>query len=173
MSKGRFPIRRGFTLTELTVTSVIAVIIILAVGIALAGTMRGWQTTYDRVHSSVTRDSYAAKRAFDAVIRKSCRQNFLLGEGGEWLEVYYYASYSSPFADRYARFFVDNGVLKLEEGIRDTAGNKQSVISTVTVCSDVHSCVFKSYGRSIQMMLSLDSGTQRATVVSSAVLHNP
>jgi len=152
-------------------------IVILAVGMALAGSVRGLEATYGRVHSDVNRDSYAAKRAFDAVVRRSCRLAVLPSpfpvNGSSWIEVYYYASATSTFADRYARFFVDNGELKIEEGVVDANKNKLSVLTTFTVCSNIESCVFRSYGRSIQMMLTLDSGTQSATVVSSAVLHNP
>ena len=165
-------VRPGFTLTELTVTSAIAVIIILAVGIALAGTMRGWQTTYDRVYSDVTTESYAARRAFDATIRKACRYRVSIDSSGE-LTVYFFADYPSTYADRYARFYVTGEQLLREEGSADATGKKTGVLNTTTVASNVQSCVFKSYGRSVQMILTLNNGTQSATVVTSAVLHNP
>ena len=167
-------VRPGFTLTELTVTSAIAVIIILAVGIALAGTMRGWQTTYDRVYSDVTTESYAARRAFDATIRKACRQRVSIDSSGEWVEVYFFADYQSSYADRYAIFKVSGEQLLREEGSADATGKKTGVLNTITVCSNVQSCIFKSYGRSVQMILTLDNGQgQKSTIVTSAVLHNP
>jgi hypothetical protein len=153
------------------VTTLIGLIVILAVGIALAGSIQGWQTSYDRVYSSVNTDSYTAKRAFDAVIRKSCRQRYLLDPSGQWLEVYYYASGTSTSADRYARFKLEGDKLMLYLG--------PEPLSTVTICSNVTGCNFKVDGRSVQMLLKLDSGTQTgqprqtATVVTSAVLHNP
>ena len=174
MAKGRISVRRGLTLTELMVTTIIGLIVILAVGIALAGNIQGWQTTYGRVYSSVNTDSYTVKRAFDAVIRKSCRQKFLLGEGGESLEVYYPSPTcpTSLSADRYARFYLEGRELKLNHGSIDASGNKTES-GTAIVCSNVESCNFKVDGRSVQMLLTLDSGTQTATIVTSAVLHNP
>ena len=174
-------VRRGFTLIELMVTSVMAVIIILAVGIALAGNIRGWQTTYDRVYSDVVTDSYAARRAFDATIRKACRYRVSIGDSGKELTVYFFADDSSTYPDRYAWFHVAvaDGRLLREEGSVDAAGNKTGVVlSTMTVASNVKpgGCVFKWHGdRAIQMILTLVNNEQgqKSTIVTSAVLHNP
>jgi len=181
MSKGRISMRRGLTLTELMVTTIIGLIVILAVGIALAGNIQGWQTTYGRVYSSVNTDSYAAKRAFDAVIRKSCRQRVLPSlfppEGSSWVEVSYYYDPTLPYPDRYVRFYLEGRELKLNHGvIIDASGNKTESGNAI-VCSNVDRDVsgFKVDGRSIQMILTLndDKLGQTATVVTSAVLHNP
>lgn len=165
-------VRRGFTLTELVVTSVIAVIVILAIGITLAGSVQGWRTAYGRAYSDVAMESYSARRAFDGVVRKAIRQGFWLSDTGEELRVKYYMGYQSIYPDRYARFYLAGTQLKLEYGSLDASGNA-SELGTTTICSSVSSCIFKTDGRSVQMLLKLDSGSQTATIVSSAVMHNP
>lgn len=168
MSKKKLTTRRGFTLVELTIATTLAIIVMFAMGIVIADCTRGWHVTYNRIYSDVVTNSYVARRAFDTVIRKASRQMFLLGDTGNWLEVYYYADPNSTAVDRYARFYLSGNELKIEYGSLDP----RTALSTWTICSDVSSCVFKGDGRSVQMILTLDNGSQTATVVSSAVMHN-
>ena len=65
-------------------------------------------------------------------------------------------------------FYTANGNLNVEYGQLDP----KETLSTETVCGNVSGCMFKQLGRSIQMILKLDNGTQTNTVVSSAVTHN-
>jgi len=165
--------RRGFTLTELAVTAVIAIIVILAIGITLAGSVQGWRTAYGRAYSDVAMESYSVRRAFDGVVRKAVRQAFSVSDNE--LTVKYYSSYLSTFPDRYAHFYLSGRELKLEHGNIDASGNKTES-GTAIVCSNVESCFFKhDVGRSIEMIVTLndDKLGQSATIVSSAVLHNP
>jgi hypothetical protein len=129
------------------------------------------------VYSSVNTDSYAVKRAFDAVIRKSCRQGVSLDPAGKWVEVCYYspsAPSTSNRPDRYTRFYLEDRELKLKHGSLDASGNKTES-GTAILCSNVDNCNFKVDVNSVQMLLTLndDKLGQTATIVTSAVLHNP
>jgi len=164
MIKNRITARRAFTLAEVLVTVIILVIPILVVGLVLADSHRAWNTTYNRTYSDVVTDSYVARKAFDAVVRKAS-----LGLSGDnWLEVQYYAGAGSPSVDRYARFYEDSGELILERGILDS----RQVLSTHNICRNVSSCAFILSGRSAQMILALDNGSQEVTVVASGYMHN-
>ncbi len=162
-------VRGGFTLTELMVTTVIVAIVILALGSVVADGVRGWQRMYDRVYADVVTDGFVARRVFDRIIRKASRQMYSVDDSGEWLKVYYYSSGAATTLDRYGLFYVSGDELKVEHGIRATP---ETPLQTETVCGNVSSCVFKGDGRSAQMILTLDDGSQSVTVVSSAVMHN-
>ncbi len=168
MIKKRLAASRGLTLMELIIAMAIMLIVVLAIGIALVDGQRGWSIQYDRIYSDVITDGYVARRKFDAVMRTASREKFLLDDAGSWVEVYYYANDDSAVVDRYARFYVTNGNLNVEYGQLDP----KETLSVETVCGDVSSCTFEQLGRSIQMILTLDNGTQTNTVISSAVTHN-
>jgi len=168
MVNKRFKASRGSTLTELIIVIAITVIVVLAVGIALVDSQRGWSIMYNRIYSDTVTDSYVARRKFDTVMRKASGESFLLDDTGSWLEVYYYADEDSAVVDRYARFYVANGDLIVEYGQL----NPKVTQTVETVCGNVSGCTFKQAGRSAQMILTLDNGEQNSTVVSSAVTHN-
>ena len=168
MINKRLTTPRGFTLTELIIATVIGVIVISAVGVALVDGQRGWSIQYDRIYSDVVTDGYVARKKFDAVMRTASRDKFLLDDADSWVEVYYYANDDSAVVDRYARFYTANGNLNVEYGKLDP----KETLSVETVCGNVSGCTFEQVGRSIQMILTLDNGTQTNTVVSSAVTHN-
>jgi prepilin-type N-terminal cleavage/methylation domain-containing protein len=159
---------RGFTLVELLITSVIFLIVGLAVGVVIVDGQTGWNTMYDRLNSDVVTDGYVARRKFDAVMRSASRSQSLVASDGIWIEVYYYASPSSTVTDRYARFYTADGDLNFEYGQLEP----RVTLGVETVCQNVSSCTFKQVGTSIQMTLKLDDGTQTNTVISSAVTHN-
>ncbi|MCJ7730401.1 MAG: hypothetical protein MUO27_11070, partial [Sedimentisphaerales bacterium] len=137
-----------------------------------AGSVRGWQTAYGHAFSDVAIESYSARKAFDGIIRKAVSQDFWISDTGEELKVKFYAGALSSFPDRYAWFYSAGKELNLKYGSLDALG-EETELSTVTVCSSVDSCVFKKDGRSIQMIIKLNNGTQSATIVTSAVMHNP
>ena len=174
MKKTKIKIRHGLTMIEMIVAAVMAVIIIFGIGIVLADSQKGWNQMYDRIYSDVVNDSYVARKTFDHVIRKASREKFFIGVDGSWLEVYYYSSSGSSDVDSYARFYCTGvtsnsiGQLNVEYGTLDP---KQTAY-TRTICENVADCVFKSTGRSAQMILTLDNGSLTATVSTSAVLHN-
>ncbi|MFH1883557.1 MAG: type II secretion system protein [Planctomycetota bacterium] len=168
MIKKRLTASRGFTLIELLTAMAIMIIVILAIGVALVDGQRGWNIQYGRIYSDVVTDGYVARRKFDAVLRKASREKFLIDPAGGWVEVYYYANDASTVVDRYARFYVADGELNIEYGQLDP----KETLSIETVCGNVSGCTFEQLGRSIQMILKLDNGTQTNTVISSAVTHN-
>ena len=176
-AKPRKRLRCGFSLTELVVTIVIALIVILAVGTVIADGVGGWGKMYEAVYSDVRDDSFIARKTFDRVIRNAIRQPFSVNDpaGGTWVEVYYYSTSSMPVVDRYARFYASRRALILERGTF-TPGDpgSRSVLSMEMVCTNVVSCIFKADGRSAQMILSLNNRTmpRDLVVVTSAVMHN-
>jgi prepilin-type N-terminal cleavage/methylation domain-containing protein len=160
--------RKGFTLVELMITTVVMLIVGLAVGIIIVDGQTGWNNMYDRMNSDVVTDGYVARKKFDNVMRSASREKTLLATDGSWVEVYYYASPYSTIVDRYARFYVSDGDLNLECGQIDP----RLTLSVETVCEDVTSCTFKQAGTSIQMILKLDNESQTNTIISSAVTNN-
>jgi len=160
--------RKGFTFVELMITTVIFLIVGLAIGVVIVDGQTGWNTMYDRLNSDVVTDGYVARRKFDAVMRSASRSQSLVASDGSWIEVYYYASPSSTVVDRYARFYTADGDLNFEYGQLEP----RATLGVETVCENVISCTFKQVGTSAQMTLKLDNGTQTNTVVSSAVTHN-
>ena len=176
-AKPRKRLRCGFTLTELMVTMLIALIVVLAVGTVIADGVRGWQKTYEQVYTGVRDNSFIARKTFDRVIRNATRHMYSIADDGSWVEVYYHSVSSAPIVDRYARFKVNRRALILERGTftPGDAGSK-SPLTYQKICPNVESCIFKAdtlnSGRSIQMILSLDNGAQDLVVVTSAVMHN-
>lgn len=171
--KPRKRLRAGFSLTELTLTVIIALIVVLAVGTVIADGVRGWNRMYARVNSDIRNDSFVARKTFDRVIRNATRTMYLVDPAGTWIEVYYHSTPSATMVDRYARFFAASGYLLLEEGtwVPGPTGGK-TALTTKLVCQNVLTCIFKADGRSAQMILSLHSATEDLTVVTSAVMHN-
>ena len=168
MIKKRLTASRGFTLIELMIAMAVTIIVVLAIGIALVDGQRGWNIQYDRIYSDVVTDGYVARRKFDAVMRTASRDKLLFDDAGSWVEVYYYADDTSTVVDRYARFYAANGQLSIEHG----SLAHREILTTSIICGNVQGCVFKAAGRSAQMILTLDNGSQTANVVSSAVMHN-
>lgn len=168
MLKKRTTNPKGFTLIELMVATMIGGIVMFGVAIILADSQRGWNAMYNRTYSDVVTDGHIARRTFDRVIRKASGQSLLLDAAGDWLEVYYYADANSIVVDRYACFYESDGQLNIEYGRL----NPRATLSIQTVCENVQGCVFMAQGTSVQMILRLDNGSETATVVSSAVMHN-
>ena len=172
-NKKKLTAQGGFTLVELMISMVFAGMVLFGVGVTLVDSQRGWNFMYNRVYSDVVTDGYAARKMFDAVIRKASGARFLLDETGRWIEVYYYQDDDSTVLDRYARFYYDGGggnggQLNIEYGKL----NPKETLSIKTICSNVSGCFFEGTGRSAQMILTLDNGSQTVAVTSSAVMHN-
>lgn len=168
MNKKTHKVSKGFTLVEMMITIAVASIVVSAIGIVIVDGQRCWQVLYSRTNSDVVTDGYVARKKFDAVIRKASGEKILADSNGDWLEVYYYASDSSTVVDRYARFYTADSDLNIEYGEL----NPRKTLDIETVSENVSDCTFKQIGRSAQMMLTLEDGTQKNTIVTSAVTHN-
>jgi len=123
---------------------------------------------YNRTYADVVTDGHVATRTFDALMRKAQGEGVLLGDDGSWVEVGYYADEDSAAVDHYARLYEDGGSLNVEHGQL----NPRTTLASQTICQNVTGCTFRQSGRSIQMILTLNDGTQTNTIVSSAVMHN-
>ncbi|MBN2456980.1 MAG: prepilin-type N-terminal cleavage/methylation domain-containing protein [Sedimentisphaerales bacterium] len=160
--------QKGLTLTELMIAIVVGMIVIIAVAVMLVDGQRGWNSMYERVWGDVETGGHIARKTFDSVIRKASRESFLLGDSGDWIEIYYYSTDDAAVVDRYASFYCSDGDLNLEYGNL----NPRETLSVQTVCGNVSDCVFKRAGRSAQMILTLDDDSRTSTTTVSAVLHN-
>jgi len=163
--------RTGFTLIELTVSAVIAVIVMLGLAVVFVSSHRAYEVIYNKVNADVITDGYYARSLFDAVVRKSAGESTTVDENGQWAELRYYQDDDSTYLDRYARFYTTDKELKVEYGTVDGTGTKETK-DTTTVCANVFDCVFRCYGNSVVMVLTLDDGNKSNTIVSSAYLHN-
>lgn len=171
-----FKNKHGFTLIELTQALVMSAIVILGIGVLLYDTQRGWNTMYERVYGDVTTEAYAARKAFDAICRKSSVIRYELGENNEFLEVYYYQNDSTAtMPDRYARFYtagtqllVEHG--DLEEGTYNPDPSLESII--IILADNVTNAKFFVSGTCVQMIALLDDGNNSTVVTTSAVRHN-
>jgi len=118
--------RRAFTLVEVLVTAMAAVILIVGLSAMLFYGQRGYNTMYRRINSEVVRNAYEARRVFDAIARKSTVERCdILSPDDIYGEIflYYYYDETAPDApapepidryhymfpaqpDRFARFYV-------------------------------------------------------------------
>ena len=158
----------GFTIVELIITIAIMMIIGSAIGVAMIDSQRVWHMMYDSINSDIVADGYVARKKFDSIIRKSSAESISLGENGNWVEVNYCASDSSTIPDSYARFYKSENDLMVMYGKL----NPKTTLNTDTICENVSDCTFKQAGRSVMMIVKLDNGTQKNTIVTSAVTHN-
>ncbi len=163
--------RRGFTLTELAVVMAMAPIVMLSMGIVLVDSQRGWNQMFNRVNNGVVNDGYVARRAFDAVVRKSSKISEVLGDG-EVVLYYYNDSASSTWLDRYARFYADGITLLVDYGQLDSNRNPGGQIPTTTLAHNVEALNFYLNGDCVQMVLRLDNGSESLIVMTSAMRHN-
>lgn len=168
MAKMRISIHYGFTLIELIIAVAASLVVILGVAVSLAESQKSWHTLYNRAFSDVVADSHVARNLFNAVVRKASKEGPLVDGSGSWIEVYYYSTEDSVAVDRYARLWEADGELNIMHGTLDP----RETLTVETVCRNVSGCLFTVAGRSAQMILTLDNGTQTITTVSCAFMHN-
>ena len=66
----------GFTLVELVVTIIVAVVLVPVVGVLLIGGHRAWCNTYDSAHKKIKQDAQAVMLALGNMGRKSNRLSY-------------------------------------------------------------------------------------------------
>lgn len=153
---------------ELLIATVTLSVLFCAVGVVFSNNELAWQNIYDWAYDGPVPDSSIAAKMFDGWIRKASIDNCSVDPQGSWLEVSYYANSDSTVLDRYARFYVAGGTLKVENGQL----SPRTALNTQTLCNNVSNCIFKTEGQSAQMILTLSKGSRTITTVSSAVMHN-
>jgi len=160
--------RRGFSLTELGAVLVLAPIVMLSMGLVLADSQRGWNQMYNSVNNGLEIDGYVARKAFDAIVRKSS-VNYESFDVNEVVVHYHGDPVNSTDLDRYARFHKAGTELRVEHGQLDSSRNPTEIIQNLTLCDDVEAVSFSQNGASIQMVLRLDDGCKSHTVMTSAM----
>lgn len=169
MPKHRPLSSRGFTMPDLMIGLTIATVCMLAISGVLAGDQRAWLSVYGRVFGDVATGADVARRRFDTLVRQASKIGSVFDSSGAWIEVHYYAEASSSTVDRYARFYVAGGNLKVDYG----QVNPRTIDTTQVLCGNVTSCLFLHTGDAAQMVLTLDDGSHTTTVTSAAVMHVP
>ncbi|MHC4559561.1 MAG: prepilin-type N-terminal cleavage/methylation domain-containing protein [Planctomycetota bacterium] len=180
-------VRRAFTLVELMVTILAAMILFAGISVMLVHGHLGYHRLFKRVNSQVVRNAYEARRTFDRAVRKSSiRRCDPMNADYEFLAeqneayVYYFSNpqdMTIEDPDRYARFYLEGSQLKLERGdvglgTFDTPPPglpSRSPTSTIILAHDVlapESGIFSVQGASVRMVLLLDDETNAAAGVS-------
>jgi len=187
--------RRAFTLVEVLVTALAALILIIGISAMLFYGQRGYNTMYRRVHSEVVRNAYEARSVFDAVVRKSIWRRYDPAPPapvdepyiGNQLCVYYYTDPADPaptnnLPDRYAYFHLEGTNLILEQGPVNFAAlppqdldipslpnpDKGPMVLARNVSNAERGIpVFSKQGAALRMILVLDDETDPAENVYS------
>jgi hypothetical protein len=188
--------RKAFTLVELMMTVMAALIVILGSGAILINGHIGYNRLFRRVNSEVVRNANEARMTFDSIVRQSTVKRCDLISANE-LYVYYYsdpANLAIVEPDRYAKFRLSGTELLLNRGnipsgtTLDTlvpstlpAGLQTVLASNVAASADG---IFQVQGASVRMVLTLDNesaGTGstlnkleslKMTVTTTAIRHN-
>jgi hypothetical protein len=185
--------RVGVTLIELVVTIIAAVILLLGITGILAAGHKNFKTMFKRTSEGVVPDAYAARRAFDTVVRKASIKRYdpstVNITPSSFIYVYYYSNpqnFNIEVPDRYAHFYQNGTQLILEQGnVPDFNANVSDLpapTSTYILADNVYSVNFSVFMYSVKMSLILDSEiitentnkleTLKMSVTSTAVLHN-
>jgi len=172
MTSNKNIIRYAFTLVELVITVVASLIIFLAAAVLIVDSQKGYNKMFERTLGEVATDSEVSRRTFETIIRKASINRSLLDVDGQFVEVYYYDSFSSAKPDKYANFYRNGSILMVDYGDYDWDARTTNVNSTITLARNVTAATFSIHNVSVQMILTLDDNGQTVTVTSSAVRHN-
>jgi hypothetical protein len=182
--------RAGVTLIELVVTIIAAIVLLLGITGILAAGHKNFKTMFKRTSEGVVPDAYAARRAFDTIVRKASIKRYdpSITPSNE-IYVYYYSNpqdFNIEVPDRYAHFYQNGTQLILDQGnVPDFNANVSDLpapTSTYVLADNVSSVNFTVFMYSVKMSLILDSEnipentnkleTLKMSVTSTAVLHN-
>jgi len=178
----------GFTLVELIMAMLVSLVLILVVGIVLAGGQRSWNRTYNSANKRIKSDALGAASVFSSIGRKSDRGSYILNDSGD-IEFRYW-SYARDGRSRrepratpthFANFIFDEGAEQLKVDYGKLYPSRR-LESTQVLAENVTGCLFthslKSQGNNvipgqgcIRMVLTLtDPEDGEAVTVKSAVL---
>ena len=160
--------RPGFTIVEMMISMVVMIIASLAIGAVIVDGQNSWTKMYNKIHSSTTTDGYVVTKRFESVMRKASNDKIFIGSDNASVELYYYSSDTATTPDRYMRFYQNGTDLNLEYGQLEP----KSAINVETLCGNVSSCTFYEIGQAVQMILVLDNGERKNTIISTAVAQN-
>lgn len=176
----KYKARTAFTLVELMVTVLAAIVLIIGVSAILAQGHLGYRRLFNRVNSEVVRNAYEARMTFDRIVRKSSAERcdprsadyeFLSEENQVY--VYYFSNPNDMTIvdpDRYARFYLSGTDLRLEQG-RVTGGfdtappGRPTLVepTDMILARDVTapaSGIFSVQSNAVRMVLILDNETE-------------
>ncbi len=197
MAKETKHLRKGFTLIELVITAIAAVVLVIGICAILAAGHRNFQTMWARTTSEVVRNSYEARIIFDKIVRKSLIEYPEFPTSSSDITVYYYSDAENmnlgAYPDKWARFYllnndadpdtelvVDIGNLNL--ATPDPWDQTSGLTSRLTLAHNVSAVEFTIKGASIRMSLTLDDTrnpgntdvlrTLKLDVTTTAIRHN-
>jgi competence protein ComGC len=195
MAHRRHNFRRGFTLIEVMITIIAAIILLIGITGILAAGHKNFKTMFRRTSQGVVPDAYAARRAFELIVRKSSIKRLdpstVYSNPSNQIYVYYYSDPSfiveGSIPDKYAHFYLSNRQFILDTG--SVTGNFGAIPpnlpslaqeSRLILANNINSVAFTESNHSIQMVLMLDNetgssdplGTLRMTLIATAIQHN-
>lgn len=167
--------RTAFTLVEMMVALMLVSLVTLGAGVLLSHGQRNWNNLYDRVYGAGAADGFLVQRVFDSICRKSSLRKCIIGEEGDFLEVYYWEEASTAETpENYGRLYLDGSELYAEHG-KLTAGtwqaDTQSEPTRLLIASEVEDLSFEMQDRALRMYLTYQD-EKLLPVISSAVRHN-
>ena len=170
----------GFTLVELMVTIFIAAIVLLALGVVLADSHKGWWSMWERENEGIVPNAYVARKTFDGLVRQATiRRQLVDGDpykliGNTSVTIYYYsAPLTAPALDKYATFRLAGTTLVADYGnLQPGTWNPQGTPATVVLAEDVDAVEFTVQGTAIRMELTLDTPRQTMTICTCAYRYN-
>ena len=189
----KYKVKRAFTLIELMVTIVAAIVLIIGISAMIAQGHRGYNRLYKRVTSEVVRNAYEARVVFDAIVRKSSIKRCDFSNGNNTVYLYYFSNpqdLTIEDPDRYARFYLSGTDLMLDHG-EVTGGFETpqpglpslSPTGTKVLARNLtvpEAGIFSMQGAAVRMVLTLDNNsdtinkieTLKMTVTTTAIRHN-
>ena len=158
-------LRRGFTLIELMITILAAIVLVIGISGMLAAGHKNYNNMFARVNSDVVRNSYEARSIFDSTVRRSVYEFVDLNTTHDNLVVYYYPNPSDlttlgDYPTRYAMFYKAGTELKLQRGSFSgwpPPANPAPDSGDTVIAKNVTFVEFTIVGGSVRMSLTLDS----------------
>ncbi len=151
---------KGVTLIELMMTICIVAVVMFGVAALMASDIGGWKTMYDRLNSESAKNSYEIRRMFDRVVRQASIRDEVAVTDTTFQIVYYDYVWNtadvipSAVVKARATFTYSNGKMTV---VSKKASNGE-VIGSLTISNVANKPpFFKLYGRSVQMMLTINN----------------
>ncbi|MFC1762844.1 PilW family protein [Planctomycetota bacterium] len=164
----------GFTLVELMIGLAATSVMMLGVAGIIAHNQRSFSQIRSQAFGEVVNDAYSARHAFESVVTRASLRNCIVGTKGTFLELQYYSDNMVTTPDRYAQFYLVQGILVLETGDLASDGTpKTDTGQKRAIARDVSRCTFVQDGMATRMHLLMDDGKYEKVMNACAMRRNP